>query len=836
MVYQNEYTLTVDIKKKGINQIPVFVKNDTAILNIRVLDEDVEYDISQADRYTVSFKKPKGELVTGQGRYENGMLVYELGATEMEETGMLEVVAQIYIGETRISTRPFQVKILDDYEGGIGSEEQLTFLQELFIEVNGNGNYAKAQGDYAKTKGDNLGHKGNYNPSVVYKDGNVVTFGGVNYICIKDTTAGIDPTNGTYWTSVSPQATINDKTWTATEGQTVFTITNGQYVIGKGNIEVWVGGVPQIKDQGFTETNSTTITLSEGVPAGTIVYAKWFEGHMTITKGHGSGHEIGGQDEIDVTKLKNYNVITEQLAEKAQFSDVFSAYYSRKNQEYLGMVARKLRYGENVTVTFMGDSNSMRSNSLYQTSFLSTLNGVYLNRISRIDRAYAGDSAKAGHERFPDTHAGDISVICYGTNDSSTQYGYPDATKTKDYIYWMEKLITRELDRGKAVILVSPIPTRNDKRWELKSYQLVTDPYPTVFRADAYVFGNICSWLAEKYSAPFVDSREIIANYEDEIFANSNGNSLGTATTSFGDPVHLTDEGLTIWGTRVASIFVGDSMLRKQTVVDGIAFATRKGEDPFTTNASIFTSSSIKRIKYYSNYAWAVGDNVVGNRSLELQVGEEITYSFYCDTEDLVVYPNNYVFANSIIEVKLDNAIRQPLSTLDEDLKQGANYGNKGTSKITFDTTVVTSPIFNISKGQKPASIVSGARYLDEGIRVSSRGWHTLNIKVVQGATAISGIRFRSQLIERVTSLESAPSLNIKDLQNTDLNTLTVSGVYYAFSATNRPVAINGIVKHSEKTNDNSIALQEYYPYNDTSKQWVRMKVAGTWGAWTQIK
>lgn len=324
MIYQNEYTLIVDIKKKGINQIPVFVKNDTAILNLRFLDNDVDYDISTADRYTVSFKKPSGAKVTGQGRYENGMLVYNLGATEMEEVGMLEVIAQVYIGDTRISTRPFQVKIIEDIENGIASQEQLTLLQELFIEVDNHGQYAKTQGDYAKSQGDNLGHKGNYVSTVAYKDGNVVTYGGVNYICIKDTTAGTDPTNGTYWTSISPQASINEQSWTATEGQTVYTITNGKYVLGKGNIEVWVGGVFQIKGQGYTETSETTFTLTSGVSAGTIVYAKWFEGHMTITKGHMKSHELGGQDELDITKLKNFQEqVVSPLADTEQQLPLF---------------------------------------------------------------------------------------------------------------------------------------------------------------------------------------------------------------------------------------------------------------------------------------------------------------------------------------------------------------------------------------------------------------------------------------------------------------------------------------------------------------------------------
>jgi len=538
-----------------------------------------------------------------------------------------------------------------------------------------------------------------------------------------------------------------------------------------------------------------------------------------------------------------YTVLKDRLDDQSnkigiltQITDMLSPYYARKNRQYLGEVSRKLRYGENVTITFYGDSNSMRSNSRYQVKMLEALNGVYGGKISRIDRAYAGDSAKAGYERWTTTHNGDISIICYGTNDSSTQYGYPEATKVRDYIYWLEKLIIRELEWGKAVILVSPIPTRNDKRWETKTKTMVTDPYPTIFRADSYVFGNLCKWIAEKYSAPFIDSREILSSYEDEIFANANGNSLGTATSPFGDPVHLTDEGLEIWGKRVAGIFIGDSLLRPQKATANTAFATRKGEDPFTTNAPP------ERIRYYTPYAWGVGDNIAGKRALELFANEEITYAFYVDTEDLIVYPNIFVFANSIAEIKLDYGIRQPLGTLDEEQKNGANYGYQGASTFTIDTTS-TRKTFNITKGQDPITKDSNADYVSKGIKISSKGWHTINIKCLTGYVSVSGIRFRNDTVERIANLELANNnnaqLTIKDLNNVDLNTITTPGIYYTFgTCTNKPPGVtkNGLLKHYEKTSDHSIAMQEFYPYNDTTYAWFRLKITGVWQNWVQIK
>ena len=89
------------------------------------------------------------------------------------------------------------------------------------------------------------------------------------------------------------------------EGQTVFTITNGAYVVGSETLDVIVGTVPQ-PPTAYTETSSTSITLSEGVPIGTKVILYWLEGKLPVQFGHNTSHYSDGQDPIDVTKLKNY--------------------------------------------------------------------------------------------------------------------------------------------------------------------------------------------------------------------------------------------------------------------------------------------------------------------------------------------------------------------------------------------------------------------------------------------------------------------------------------------------------------------------------------------------
>lgn len=100
----------------------------------------------------------------------------------------------------------------------------------------------------------------------------------------------------------------------ATEGQNVF-VLNGTYEVGKNLVEVTVGGVSQSLGSGFTENANNAIQLSEGVPAGTKVKVTRYEAYIPSSVNHKSIHYAGGQDELDVTQLKNYNVIESQLAQ-----------------------------------------------------------------------------------------------------------------------------------------------------------------------------------------------------------------------------------------------------------------------------------------------------------------------------------------------------------------------------------------------------------------------------------------------------------------------------------------------------------------------------------------
>ncbi|SSS87303.1 Carbohydrate binding domain [Acinetobacter baumannii] len=123
-----------------------------------------------------------------------------------------------------------------------------------------------------------------YNPTTAYKKNNVVSFNGASYMAKRATTgnAPTDDPSDLNWGILSRKGTdgtgtvhVHKDEFVATEGQTVFTLNN-TYDQFQNRTDVKIGGVPQNTPENYEETTSNTITLSEGVPAGTVVEVKYF--------------------------------------------------------------------------------------------------------------------------------------------------------------------------------------------------------------------------------------------------------------------------------------------------------------------------------------------------------------------------------------------------------------------------------------------------------------------------------------------------------------------------------------------------------------------------------
>jgi hypothetical protein len=138
----------------------------------------------------------------------------------------------------------------------------------------------------------------------------------------------------------------NSQGWTSTNGQDTFVITNGKF-IDVNLVNVTVGGVLQ---PNITLINETTFKLPEPLSAGTNVYAQWYEAKIPSTIGHHSTHELNGQDEIDVTNLKNYDIITSAIGEKVNQTD-FDTHTGNKNNPHFVTAAQVGTYDKSTLDT-----------------------------------------------------------------------------------------------------------------------------------------------------------------------------------------------------------------------------------------------------------------------------------------------------------------------------------------------------------------------------------------------------------------------------------------------------------------------------------------------------
>lgn len=77
-------------------------------------------------------------------------------------------------------------------------------------------------------------------------------------------------------TSISANSSISTQRFIATEGQTLFNITDFTYALGTNSLYVFVNGGFQVASVDFTEIDSASFELNEGVSAGTIVVAVGF--------------------------------------------------------------------------------------------------------------------------------------------------------------------------------------------------------------------------------------------------------------------------------------------------------------------------------------------------------------------------------------------------------------------------------------------------------------------------------------------------------------------------------------------------------------------------------
>lgn len=159
--FHNEQILKLDVKQQQPNKIPRFVQYDSALLKIELYDNGKLYDVSRADEFVVSFKRPDGKYVSGLASYDGEFVNYKMSKQDLEVLGEVSARLQVYKGRNRLSSLSFRYDVYEDY-ASVGDINDVTLLSALLIQVRDALTEAQRQGGYAENRGDFANAAGDY--------------------------------------------------------------------------------------------------------------------------------------------------------------------------------------------------------------------------------------------------------------------------------------------------------------------------------------------------------------------------------------------------------------------------------------------------------------------------------------------------------------------------------------------------------------------------------------------------------------------------------------------------------------------------------------------------
>ena len=431
-------------------------------------------------------------------------------------------------------------------------------------------------------------------------------------------------------------------------------------------------------------------------------------------------------------KIKNNSEQLEHMITLKLLMDIDSTNYrindfimvdkiTRLQNIYMANFLRNLRNGSPVTIACMGDSMTYghdvnsedkrsadttpcdngsrhsftRASITYPESLQKYLNKIYKNNVTVINRGYSGDYVKKGMERWNKKHNANLTIIMYGTNDSRADY-VPEEYRGNidEYLKWYEQAIIREILWGKAVVIFTPP--------KLQSFGDL----------DVDTFANGLIQLCKKYNVPYIDTELFTINYNN---INSDG-------------VHFNGVGYEIFGMKSASVFVSENLLKPQYVKGGTKLLNRQTVDNFVVNGTYSYSAT--------SGAYTPSElNNTGGSVLNLNPGSSITYSFYCEEDDMFVIPYIYTGADKI-KISLDFGLKAPENSIDASIGKGATPldNNKSSLEFTNSGTLLIN---------KDEVFTNGV----ECLRIPTKGWHTLTLtnehsQSTGGTLVINGIEF----------------------------------------------------------------------------------------------
>ncbi|MFE4524762.1 SGNH/GDSL hydrolase family protein [Cytobacillus firmus] len=410
--------------------------------------------------------------------------------------------------------------------------------------------------------------------------------------------------------------------------------------------------------------------------------------------------------------------VSEQLAHMTQqkiklLDDVDTTFKANKpiDIDYLksrqiilyGKFYQKLRSSDQtVTITCRGDSITQGRDTTsadrvgeiasitYPQALQSRLDSIYPDKVTVITNAMHGDNTEAGYNRFLTSSGADMTLVMYGINDA-VNAGYATMGDIEAYISYYEQIIIRLILQNSAVIILTPSK-------EKSSFLTAID----IYRNALYVLGK-------KYGVPVVTTDEWTSGYK--------GSEI------YSDDTHFNGKGYEIFGSRVASLFVGEGVSHPKKVSHGSELLTRISIDNAVLVGAVASSQNP------GTPAESVDTNGI---QVTIGQGQKVVYSFYAETDNLFVVPDMYQANGSTVKLSLDFGVKQPDFYFDESVHLPADINNSLNGFIDI--------VNNTGVGRKVTKNYGISK--DIGFHIVQKGWHTLTIEAVVNGISFAGLHF----------------------------------------------------------------------------------------------
>ncbi len=235
----------------------------------------------------------------GKGTNPHGTTKNDLGLNKVENKSAADILDELTKDKIveKLGFVPKEIKVGADGEKGAATGSKILYIatdtKKIWLD-NAEGTWLQVGGQDTIAWSNVTGKPSVFPPPVATK----TRLGGIkvgeNLTITEDGTLSAVTTGGD-GTNVY---LVKQQVFTATEGQTAFTITNGKYRTGAGLLSVFLDGI-KVRSDALKETGNTSFQLAAGVPAGTQVLAEYVqvmdaEPYLS----HGAEHVEGAADAI----------------------------------------------------------------------------------------------------------------------------------------------------------------------------------------------------------------------------------------------------------------------------------------------------------------------------------------------------------------------------------------------------------------------------------------------------------------------------------------------------------------------------------------------------------